>query len=102
MLITNEKILRRVLMLSIFGTRGGLVRLKILLMIKESPHNTNELSKKLDLDYKSVQHHIRVLEKSGLIMSSKKKYGNEYKLSTLLESNKNILREILGNMGKSK
>ena len=88
-------------MLNIAGTRGGLPRLHILLLIKNKPYNINELSKIFSMDYKSIQHHIRILEKSGLVTSSKKKYDNEYKLSTLLEANSEALKE-LENMGKSK
>ncbi|MBI4162640.1 MAG: ArsR family transcriptional regulator [Candidatus Aenigmarchaeota archaeon] len=99
MLIPTKNILKRTLMLNIAGTRGGLVRLRILLLIKDRPHNTNELSRMLSMDYKSVQHHMRLLEKASLIMSSKKTYDNEYKLSTLLEANIDILKD-LENMEK--
>ena len=100
-LIPTKNVLRRTLMLSIAGTRGGFFRLRILLLIKTKPYNINELSKILSMDYKSVQHHIRILEKSGLVTCSKKKYNNEYKLSTLLEANSEVFKE-LENMGKSK
>ena len=93
-LITNEKILKRILILYLTGTRGGPIRLEILMLIRKAPENTNILSKKLGLDYKTVQHHIRVLEKANLIISSKKKYNNCYELSTLLKSNNQIIEEI--------
>ena len=101
MFIPTKDILKRTLLMSIVGTRGGVVRLKILLLLESTSHNINELSKILSLDYKSVQHHIRVLEKSGLITPSGKKYANAYRLSSLLEAHKDVLRE-LKNMGKSK
>lgn len=100
MFLPTKDALKRALVLSLSGTRGGLVRLRILLLL-EKPQNINELSRRLNLDYKTVQHHIRVLEKSDLITSSKKNYGNSYRLSTLLASNKEILRE-LRELGKSK
>ena len=102
MLIPSEKILKRTLMLSLAGTRGGFARLNILLMLERKPSNINEIAKNLSIDYKTAQHHIRVLEKSGLIVSSGKKYGNNYELSALLKINKNMLKEISSNMGKSK
>ena len=45
------------------GSRGGLNRLKIISKLKENPFNTNQLAKELGLDYKAIQHHIRVLRK---------------------------------------
>jgi len=51
------------------GSRGGLNRLKIISVIKEKPLNTNQLAKELGLDYKAIQHHIRILEKNNLVTS---------------------------------
>ena len=88
-------------MLYLVGTKGGPVRLRILLLLDKKPHNINEISKKLSLDYKTVQHHIGVLYKLSLIISSGRKYGNTYTLSTLLKANKDVLKEILKDMGKA-
>lgn len=102
MFITNEKILERILKLSIAGTRGGLVRLQILLILQKKATNINQLAKYLNLDYTTIQHHIRVLIKSYLIASSNKKYKNEYMLSPMLNANTHILEELKENIGKSK
>lgn len=99
--LPTKNSLKRAVMFSITATRGGPVRLQIILLLLENPRNINELSKRLNMDYKTVQHHMRVLEKSNLIMSSRKRYGNAYKLSTLLLSNKDII-ETLKELGKSK
>ena len=61
--------------------------------------NIDEISKNLSVDYKTAQHHIRVLEKSGLIASKRKTYDNSYTLSALL--NKKLLKEFR-DMGKSR
>jgi predicted transcriptional regulator len=53
----------------IAGSRGGETRGRIISAIKKKPCNLNQLSKKLKLDYKSVQHHIKILEKHNLIYS---------------------------------
>ena len=74
--------------------------MQIIMLLQKKPYNINELSKKFSLDYKTVQYHIRVLEKSNLIVSSKKKYDNFYTISTLLLAHKDILKEI-EDMGKS-
>lgn len=101
MFIVDERVLKRTLIMSLAGTRGGPVRLKILLHIEKTPCNINELSKELSLDYKTIQHHVRVLQKSGFLRSGDDSYGKKYTLSPILEKNKNIL-ESVSNMGKSK
>ncbi len=100
-MIPTEKVLKRALTLSIAGTRGGVVRLRILLMLKEKPLNTNEISKLLSVDYKTAQHHVRVLAKSGLVVSAGKRYDNAFMLSPFLRANKEILEEIATDVGKS-
>jgi DNA-binding MarR family transcriptional regulator len=102
MLVPTRKVLKRVLLLSIAATRGGLMRFRILEMIGEKPRNTNEIANILGVDYKTAQHHVRVLEKSGLAVSSKDKYGNLYSLSTLLKENKDLLKEVSKDLGKSR
>jgi len=33
----------------------------------DQPYNTHQLSKELDLDYKAIQHHMKVLEKNNMV-----------------------------------
>ena len=101
MFLPTKNALKRAIALSLTGTRGGLVRLKIIIMLEKSPQNINQISKRLCMDYKTIQHHIRVLEKSGLIKSSSYSYNNSYALSTLLMSNKDTLKELC-KLGKSR
>ena len=42
------------------GTRGGPNRARLLRAIDERPRNINRLAEDLDLDYKTVQHHMEV------------------------------------------
>ena len=46
------------------GTRGGDNRIKILDLLIKKPLNINKISEYLQLDYKTIQHHIRILEKN--------------------------------------
>ncbi len=57
----------------IAGTKGGITRAKIIRTLHDRPYNAHQLAKKLDLDYKTIQHHIRVLIKNGIITSSGEK-----------------------------
>ena len=54
-------------------------------ILKERPSNTNQLATELGLDYKAIQHHIKVLEKNNLISREGEKYGITYFVSTFLD-----------------
>jgi predicted ArsR family transcriptional regulator len=51
----------------LFGTRGGPNRRRILDELLRSPANAHQLSESLALDYRTVRHHLRLLEKSGAV-----------------------------------
>ena len=70
--------------------------------IKKNPLNTNQLAKELELDYKAIQHHIRILEKNNLITKAGEKYGIVYFVSTFLEVNMETFEEIERKLDKSK
>jgi predicted transcriptional regulator len=63
------------------GTRGGENRIKILKALEEEPQNANKLKEKLGIDYKTIQHHLRTLEKHRFISKSQENYGALYYLS---------------------
>ena len=74
-------------------------------MIQNTPHgrrNTNQLAKELDLDYKAIQHHIRVLEKNNMVSKVGEKYNVNYFISTFLEVNMEAFEEIEAKLDKSK
>lgn len=60
------------------GTRGGMNRIRILRAIDDRPRNTHRLAEDLDLDYKTVQHHLDVLTENGIVESSGDDYGAIY------------------------
>ena len=69
------------------STRGGFTRLRIIMTLLDHPNNTHKLAQELDLDYKAVQHHMKVLEKNNMVSKIGEKYGTVYHLSTFLEVN---------------
>jgi len=69
------------------GTRGGDNRIKILDLLIKNPSNINKISEELKLDYKTIQHHIHVLEKNNLITKIGDKYGVIYFISNYMEIN---------------
>ncbi len=91
----------------IAGTKGGITRGRIIDFLKKSPSNANKTAGILKLDYKTVKHHLEVLEKNGVVIPiNKGKYGTVYFLSELMNTNIKIFDEIWdqfgNNMGKSK
>jgi len=99
--MANDPYSKRLLWFVFAGSRGGLNRLKIILILKNVPLNTNQLSKELNLDYKAIQHHIRVLEKNNLVTKAGEKYGVIYFISTFLEVNMETFDEIVKKLDKS-
>ena len=71
------------------GTRGGDNRIKILDLLIKNPLNINKISEELQLDYKTIQHHIHVLEKNNLITKIGDKYGALYFISNYMKKNLN-------------
>ena len=84
------------------GTRGGVTRARIAELLRRSPANANRISRMLKLDYKTVRHHLGVLEKNRLIYAiEKKKYGAVYFLSEQMQSNISIFDGIWDKIGRN-
>ena len=86
---------RRLLLYLFTGTKGGYTRLRVIMLLAEQPLNTHQLAKEMDLDYKAVQHHMKVLEKNNLITRIGEKYGAIFHLSNFLEINIRALDEVI-------
>ncbi|MDH3676877.1 MAG: winged helix-turn-helix domain-containing protein [Nitrosopumilus sp.] len=100
--MANNSDAKRLLWFIFFGSRGGLNRIRIISTLKKTPLNTNQLAKDLGLDYKAIQHHIKILEKNNLITKVGEKYGVTYFISTFLEVNIETFEEIEAKLDKSK
>jgi DNA-binding transcriptional ArsR family regulator len=93
---------KRIIYFLLAGSRGGANRIQILSHLKDNPVNANKLATDLKLDYKTILHHLKVLEQHGLISSSDKgAYGNVYFLSPYFESQYGILEEIRVKVNKT-
>ena len=83
------------------GTRGGSTCAKIMSLINEMPANSNQISTNLNLNYKTVIHHLNVLIKNGLIITDDREiYGSTYFLTPLMEQNFQLLEQILEKVRK--
>lgn len=83
----------------IAGTRGGINRAKILNLIKDTPMNANKIATVLNLDHKTVIHHVKILAKNELVTKAEKGYGAEYQLTQIMKENQNALEEIMLKIG---
>lgn len=96
----NARSLKYLLGWLIAGTRGGPTRAKIILALKETPQNANQLATLLKMDYKTMRHHLEVLEKNKMITSVGDRYAATYFLSQTLEDNYVLFEEIMNKIGK--
>lgn len=91
--------MKKVLWWLIGGTRGGKNRVRIINALKEKPMNANQLSKELNLDYKTIRHHVEILEENQILTIVGEGYGNTYFLSDQMEENFDLLTEITDKIG---
>ena len=97
---SNARSLKYLLGWLIAGTRGGPTRAKIIEALRNSPQNANQLAVSLNMDYKTMRHHLDVLEKNKIITLVGERYGATYFLSQLLEDNYTVFEEIIQKIGK--
>ena len=83
------------------GTRGGPTRTRILDVIKQRPENANKLAEMLNLDYKTVRHHLDVLLKHNVIIATGENYSKVYSLSETMLANMSAFNDICSNMKKT-
>ncbi len=77
------------------GSRGRANRIRIMSALRKRPSNKNQLSKELGIDYKGIQHHMKVLEKNNLVKKIGNPYGVTYCVSALFENNEIVFEEIV-------
>ena len=80
----NERQLKYLLGWLIAGSRGGPMRAKMIEILRETPQNANQIATTLEVDYKTIRHHIELLEKNKMITAAggvESGYGTTYFLS---------------------
>ena len=95
-----DKQTRKLLFYLFTSTRGGFTRLRIIMSLLDKPYNTHQLSQELDLDYKAIQHHMKVLEKNNMVSKIGEKYGAIFHLSNFLEMNSSALDESIDKLDR--
>ena len=84
----------------IAGTRGGVTRAKIIETLKENPQNANQLANTLEMDYRTIRHHLKILTKNRIITSAGDGSGMTYFLSPEMEENYGLFEEIMNKIWK--
>ena len=92
--------IKNVLYWLLANSLGGYNRGRILHELFNKPQNANKLSKNLNLEYKTVRYHLKVLEDNGLITSVGEGYGKTFFPSEELEQNQQYFNEIWDEIGK--
>jgi len=77
------------------GSRGGTSRIRIMSVLRKRPRNKNQLTTELGIEYKNIQHHIKILEGNNLVTKFGKNYGVIYCVSTLFENSEDVFDEIV-------
>lgn len=64
------------------GTRGGPNRWRILERLHRAPANAHQVASELGLDYRTVRHHLRILEQNRVVVRTVPgAYAPPYELS---------------------
>ncbi len=76
------------------GSRGSDTRIRIMSVLRKRPRNKNQLATELGIDYKNIQHHIKILEKNNLVKKTGHQYSMAYYVSELFMHNEIAFDEI--------
>jgi DNA-binding transcriptional ArsR family regulator len=98
----RKESIERVLWWLIAGTKGGGTRAIVISALKEMPRNANQLANDLELDYKTIRHHLEVLAKNGIVNATGKGYGTTYFLSSDVNNGYPVFEEIWKKIGENK
>lgn len=96
--MADDPELRRLLWHLLGGARGGENRARIIYELKNRPANLNQLALKLKLEYRSIQHHINILRRNGLVVPHGEKYGLTYFATPWLEAHYDLFLDICSKM----
>ena len=77
------------------STRGAANRVKIISLLRNRPSNPNQVSKNIEIDYKSASHHLKALEDNHLVEKLQGGGITTFFVSPLFEENQQMFDEII-------
>jgi len=83
------------------GSRGSDNRIKIISALRKRTRNTNQLSTELDMDYKGIQHHLKILKENNLVTQVGNKYASTFFVSAFFEAYEAVFDEIVIKLEKN-
>lgn len=96
----RDRSFKHLLLWLIAGSRGGVNRGRIIKALKEQPLNANQLCNLIGVDYRTIRHHLEIMEKNHLISVVGDHYGKIYFLSQELEQSYGDFEEIWERIGR--
>jgi DNA-binding transcriptional ArsR family regulator len=75
------------------------MRTKIMISLMEKPKNANQLCVDLNVNYRTVDHHLKVLRENGLVTVMGNAYGRTYFPGSVMERNFEMFMEIVRKSG---
>jgi DNA-binding transcriptional ArsR family regulator len=77
------------------GSKGGTNRVKIVKLLYENPYNAKNISDKLELNYKTIRHHLKLLEYHDIVSTPPGvRYGAIYFLTEEMKENYELFIKI--------
>jgi predicted transcriptional regulator len=76
----------RIFDIIIGGTRGGPMRLSIVVLLSKRSMNTNEIARNLRIDYKTAEYHLRVLSQNCIVSRKGDGYASKFSLTPIFKS----------------
>ena len=70
------------------------MRARLIGELRVQPGNMNQLAKRLGVGYRTVDHHIRVLQKNALVSATGERYGLTYFIAPWLEAHLDIFDDL--------
>lgn len=62
------------------------MRVRIIMLLRDRPYNTNQITRLLSIDYKTTEHHLRVLRENRIVSPSGDAYGAVFLLTPEMEA----------------
>ena len=62
------------------------MRIRIIQLLRDRPSNTNQVSLALGIDYKTAEHHLKVLRENRVVSPATEGYGAIFLLTNEMEA----------------